>query len=99
MLAHIQNTNRQYNLGPIPSKLNYPSNREGFIDRFTELQVRKGMEVDLELVGHLERIIRHLELYIVRQAKQHDTDAFHLLRSIPGIGKILALTITKRCDV
>jgi transposase len=29
----------------------------------------------------------------VRQAKQHDPQAFALLRSIPGIGKVLALTI------
>jgi hypothetical protein len=30
---------------------------------------------------------------IVRAAKRHDPDAFHRLRSVPGIGKILALTI------
>jgi transposase len=29
----------------------------------------------------------------VRQAKQHDAQAFQLLRSVPGIGKVLALTI------
>jgi transposase len=29
----------------------------------------------------------------VRRAKQHDPQAFHRLRSVPGIGKILALTI------
>ena len=30
---------------------------------------------------------------LVRTAKQHDGDAFHRLRSVPGIGKVLALTI------
>jgi transposase len=93
LLAHIQNTNHQYNLPPIPVRLNYPSNRVGFIDRFIEPSVRKSMEVDLALLTQLERLIRDLELYIVRQAKQHDADMFHRLRSIPGIGKILALTI------
>jgi hypothetical protein len=34
-----------------------------------------------------------LELTIVREAKRHDADAFHRLRSVPGIGKVLALTI------
>ena len=29
----------------------------------------------------------------MRQAKQHDPQAFQLLRSIPGVGKVLALTI------
>jgi transposase len=39
------------------------------------------------------RAIADLELTIVRHAKRHDADAFHRLRSVPGIGKVLALTI------
>ncbi len=93
LLAHIQNTNHQYNLPAIPERIHYPSNRVGFIDRFTDPCVRKSMEVDLVLVAQLERLIRNLELYIVRQAKEHDADTFFLLRSIDGIGKVLALTI------
>lgn len=93
LLAHIQNTNHQYNLPAIPAKLNYPSNRVGFIDRFTDPCVHKSMEVDLVLLGDFERLIRDLELYIVRRAKQHDADMFYRLRSTHGIGKILALTI------
>ena len=38
-------------------------------------------------------LITDLELTIVREAKRHDADAFHRLRSVPGIGKVLALTI------
>src|SRR6267142_3965465 len=34
-----------------------------------------------------------LELTLVRTANQHNADAFHRLRSVPGIGKVLALTI------
>ena len=93
LLTHIQNTNHQYNLGPIHSKLNYPSNRDGFVDRFTDSSVRKSMETDLELIGHLERTIRSIEVHVLKQSRQHDPEAVHLLRSIPGIGKILALTI------
>jgi len=29
----------------------------------------------------------------VREAKRHDADAFHRLRSVPRIGKVLPLTI------
>ena len=93
LLTHIQNTNHQYNLGPIPSKLQYPSNRDGFVERFTDPSVRKSMDADLELIGHLERVIHAIEVYVLKQARQHDPGAVHLLRSIPGIGKILALTI------
>jgi len=93
LLAHIQNTNHQYNLPDISAKLTYKTNREGFEERFKDPSVRKSMVIDLELVGHLDRIISDLELFITRQAKQHNADMFHRLRSIPGIGKVLALTI------
>jgi transposase len=93
LLSHIQNTNHQYNLPTIPAKLQYASNRLGFTDRFTDPCVRKSMEVDLELVAHLERLILDLELYIAKQAKENDSDTLLLLRSIDGVGKILALTI------
>jgi transposase len=38
-------------------------------------------------------LITDLELTIIREAERHDADAFHRLRSVPGIGKVLALTI------
>ena len=41
----------------------------------------------------LSERIRTLELFLVSRAKTHDAQAFHLLRSIPGVGKVLALTI------
>jgi transposase len=93
LLAHIQNTNYQYNLPAITSKLAAKINRQGISDRFEDPSVRKSMDIDLELAGHLDRMIKELELFITRQAKQHDADMFHRLRSVPGIGKILALTI------
>ena len=50
-------------------------------------------DVVVGVVGHFERAIRDLETYILRRAKQHDADMFHRLRTIQGIGKVLALTI------
>ena len=55
--------------------------------------VRKSIEVDLALLERYDTLITDLELTLVRTAKQHDADAFHRLRSVPGIGKVLALTI------
>ena len=57
------------------------------------MDARKSMEVDFLLIGNYDQVIRDLELHLVRQAKRHDPDAFHRLRSVPGTGKILALTI------
>jgi transposase len=48
---------------------------------------------DVALIDQYDALINDLELTIVREAKRHDGDAFHRLRSVPGIGKVLALTI------
>ena len=93
LLAHIQNTRAQYNLPPFERRIAYPANREGVAEYFEDPSVRKSIEVDLALIAHYDTLINDLELTIVREAKRHDGDAFHRLRSVPGIGKILALTI------
>lgn len=93
LLAHIQNTRAQYNLPEFGRRLAYPANREGVREHFADPSVRKSIEVDLALLERYDDLITDLELTIVREAKRHDADAFHRLRSVPGIGKILALTI------
>jgi len=55
--------------------------------------VRKSIAIDLALLECYDALINDLDLYLVRQAKQHDAQAFHRLRTIPGVGKILALAI------
>jgi transposase len=93
LLAHTQNTRAQYNLAAFARRLAYPANRDGVAERFLDPSVRKSIEVDLALVETYDGLINDLELTIVREAKRHDADAFHRLRSVPGIGKVLALTI------
>ena len=60
---------------------------------FADPIVRKSIDVDLALLERYDGLITDLEYTIVREAKRHDGDAFHRLRSVPGIGKVLALTI------
>ena len=93
LLAHIQNTRAQYNLPAFEKRLAYPGNRDGVIEHFPDPSVRKSIEVDVALIDQYDVLVIDLELTIVREAKRHDGDAFHRRRSVPGIGKILALTI------
>jgi transposase len=93
LLAHVQSTHHQYNLEVPVKKVAYAANREGVADRFAHPDVRKSLETDLALVADYDEKIRDLQLYLERRAKEHDRDAYHRLRSVPGIGKILALTI------
>jgi transposase len=93
LLAHIQMTAHQYNLPPLGKRIAYPANREGVVEHFENRAVRKSIAVDLALLERYDALLSELEVDLVRQAKQHDPQAFQLLRSVPGIGKVLALTI------
>jgi transposase len=93
LLAHIQMTAQQYNLPPLGKRIAYPANRTGVAEHFEDRAVRRSIALDLALLERYDEILRDLELDLVRQAKQHDPQAFALLRSVPGIGKVLALTI------
>ncbi len=93
LLAHIQNTNTQYNMPAFAKKISRKYNREGVAERFENPSVRKSVEVDLEMIDSLNKILSQLEWYIEKTAKQHDYHTLYLLRSIPGVGQILALVI------
>src|SRR5256884_1231943 len=93
LLAHIQNTNSQYNLPEIGKKLAYKANREGVEEHFPEPSVRKTIEVDVSLIDHYDKLLGEVELYITRTAKAHDVQTFSRLQSVPGIGQILALVL------
>ena len=93
LLAHIQNTNSQYNLDQFEKKITYASNRTEVSQRFNDPHVHKSIEIDLELVAHYDDLLRKLEYFILRTAKQHDHNTIYRLRTVPGIGKILSLVI------
>ena len=93
LIAHIQNTNSQYNLPPFGKELVYAGNREELdvADRFEDPSVRLSVETDLELIDKLDEQIHKLELHLERHAKVEDPNTLARLRSIPGVGKVLAL--------
>jgi len=93
LLAHIQNTNHQYNLPDIGKKVAYKGNREGIAERFPDESIRKNIEADLSLLDHYDYLLMKLEHYISQKAKVHDADSLFRIRSIPGIGRILGMTI------
>jgi transposase len=93
-------THHQYNLPSPGKRITYRANRDGIGDGFEDVSVRDSIAADLSLVDHYEVIIGDLELAVVRQARGHDPNSFQLLRSVPGIGKVLALTILYEiCDI
>jgi transposase len=92
LLAHVQLVNQQYNHDPFEKMLQYASNRD-VLDRFEQPSVRLSVEADLKTVDHYDKLLTQLEKDLVRQATLHDPRACRLLRTIPGIGKILSLVL------
>src|SRR6266853_2250344 len=54
LLAHIHNTNSQYNLPEIGKKLAYKANRAGVEDQFPDPSGRKTIEVEVSLIAHYD---------------------------------------------
>jgi transposase len=94
-ITHLQNTNSQYNLPPFGQKLGYAANRTALkvADRFDDPSVKKSVQIDLALLDHLDGLIGDVELYLTRAAKVDDPQAYARLRSVPGVGPVLALVL------
>lgn len=93
LLAHIQNTRSQYNLPDFEKCIARKRNRSGIIELFEDNSVRKTIELDLNLLNHYDSLLNDVELYLTRHAKEHDPNNLYLLKTIPGVGKILALVM------
>ncbi len=91
--AHVVNTTSQYNLPPNKVNLKNVSAREQLKSTFPELSVQKNINLDIVILDCYAEQLSKVEWFIEQQAKQHNPVYLHLLKSISGIGRILALTI------
>jgi transposase len=94
LLSHIQNTTMQYNLEPLGT-LSRPHHRrdKDIVGHFPDPVVALIVETDLQLIDHYDPIIKNLDKQILALAKGHDPVSLHLLKSIHGVGDVLALTM------
>jgi transposase len=93
LLAHIQNTHHQPNRPEPSRKILYWSNRARIPDTFTDPSVRKRVAADLAPIDLYDRLLRAVARHIVRTVKEPDPASSLRLRSLPGVGTILALRI------
>ena len=99
LIAHIVNTNSQYNLPPLSVKLCYPRNREGDLaGRFADVATQQSIRADVALIDAYDTQIDELERALLKQAKVDDPVTYELLKTIPGIGKILGLILLYEID-
>jgi len=93
LLSHIQNTNTQYNLTPFECCIDKAANREGLIEHFDEDSVQMSIATDMSLLDVYDHAIHELELYLIHQIREDANALFYLLRTVPGIGEILSMTL------
>jgi transposase len=93
LYAHIQNTRSQYNLADSFGRIAKPQNREGVAERFEDPAVQNMIATDFAVITAYDPIIAKMERDIISMANHHDPVAYALLKSIPGIGRILGLVI------
>jgi transposase len=93
LFAHIRTTFHQLNLPAPTGQLLYKSNRAGIPETIPDLVVRASVEADLALAAHYDEVIRTIGRTLRRQARVDDPETLSLLRTIPGVGTVLGLTL------
>ena len=95
LITHLEILNAQNNLPPFGKKLAYAANRAELKipERFGDPSVRMSVTLDLDLIDKLDELIAKVELHLTRTVKVDDLQTYHRLRTIPGVGPILALVL------
>jgi transposase len=95
LITHLEILNAQNNLPPFGKKLAYAANRAelDIPQRFSDASVRMSVTLDLDLIDKLDELIAKVELHLTRTVKVDDVQTYHRLRTIPGVGPILALVL------
>jgi len=93
LITRAQNTNSQYNLPAFGKRIDRKSTRDGFVERFPDHAARKNVELDTILMDHFEQVINSIENEILRAVRRQHQHTVSILKSVPGVGKILSLVI------
>lgn len=97
LLTHIQTTAIQYNMEPL-GRLSRPCDRKAVSSRFSDPIVRAMVEVDLTVIDQIDELLGTLERSLEKIAERQNPIPLALLKSIPGVGRILALVILYEID-
>jgi transposase len=93
LFSHIRIVFHQLNLPAPTGQLHYAGNRTDLAQAVPDPVVRASIEADLAMAARLDEIIRSLERTTRHQAKIDDPETYARLQTIPGVGRILALTL------
>ena len=98
LYTHIHTVRRQLNLDAVGSDVKYKSKRQSIVTDIPDEHARRGVEARLNLLGPLDTEIRRLERDIEVAAEEHYAAELAVLHTIPGVGRIISLTILLEID-
>lgn len=93
LVGHIRMSGQQLNLPDLVVRDFRKANRGTIAERFADTCARKNVELDVSLIDSYDQLLTQTELFIAKTTREYDSNTYYRLRSIPGIGKILALTL------
>jgi transposase len=98
LYGHVHAARRQANLPAVSSAVKYKCKRAAITADVADPFVRRRVETHLALLEPLDTTIRRLEAEIEDAAREHFPTELAVLRSTPGVGPVLSLTILLETD-
>lgn len=99
LMTHVSMNQTAEGLSPAPKG---GHNREVWIERilaqYENPLHRMAVTCEMDLIRAYDIQIEKMEDEIIRQAKQHENRNYHLLLTVPGIGRVLGMTILFEID-
>ena len=93
LLAHVQHSHSQHNLKNEGLSSAYKGQRDKLVSNFADESIQLSIQMDIDTIKHYDTILAKTERYLIDQARTHNPQLFSLLKTIPGVGDILALVI------
>lgn len=93
LLGHIENTRHQYLLPVFRKKIAYKANRNGIAEHFPNPSTQMSIQTNLDLLTVFDKKIMEIELFVTHHAQKYNQNDLYLLRTVPGIGKVLSLVL------
>ena len=94
LLNHIHTVAGQCNLGPLGKHgVARRDRRLQLLEHFQDPCVRRSVQLDIDLLDDTEKHLERLERDLRQLALQQDPTTVRLLKTIPGVGKTLALVL------
>jgi transposase len=93
LMTHLRHLNAQWNLAALPQNLLTKKSRDVVRGQFSDECTKRNAAADMSLLECYTANIRQLEEFLEEHAKIQDAATFYRLQTVPGIGRILALTI------